>query len=118
MSEIEIREIPGIVNSYEKLNKCQLTFQGLKIAYPMTPRSRKVMIYTANDTGFIADKNVSSIIFYKTQYKNTFTLVVVGTSLEECTFKAEKTSKIPNLEKKLMWRNPTYYGYILPPLTR
>ena len=91
-----------------RFEKFELEFKKIILDDPTNPKGRKAKIFLTDTHGFIADKNVSAFIRYKRIYKGDIFIQIYGTSLEECIFKAEKTTGLINLETKLVWTKPIF----------
>ena len=101
---VDIRPALGLVLPLRSFDKFEMNFYQMSLCDPTQPKARKAKIYISPKSGFIADKNVSAFIRYKRIYRDEIYVQVYGTSLEECIYKAEKTSGIPDLEHKLKWK--------------
>ena len=104
--QVELVQALGIVIPLHKFQKFELSFNKMELKEPNNPKARKAKIYVTDRHGFLADKNVSAFVRYKDIRKNYKYVQVYGTSLEECTYKAEKLLNMTNLENKLVWTKP------------
>lgn len=102
--KVDVRPELGFV----KFHKYKLQLFDMQMVDPRKPKARQVRVYLTSSHGFVADKNVSSFIKFKRQYKGENIAYVYGTSLEECIYKTEKTTGIRELEDKLVWTEPRF----------
>lgn len=102
--KVDVRPELGFV----KFHKFQLSLFDMQMVDPRKPKARQVRVYLTSSHGFVADKNVSSFIKFKRQYRGENMAYVYGTSLQECIYKAEKTTGIKQLEDKLVWSEPKF----------
>lgn len=101
---VDIRPALGLVLPLRSFDKYKMTFHQMSLCDSTRPKARKAKIYISQRSGFIADKNVSAFIRYKRVYRDEIYVQVYGTTLEECIYKAEKATGVPNLEEKLKWK--------------
>lgn len=104
--KIEVKPGIGLFRRYASYEKFKLNFYKMELEEPDNPKGRKARIYLTERHGFVADKNVSAFFRYKRIYNGEISVQIYGTTLEECIYKAEKTTSITDLDGKLEWTIP------------
>ena len=106
--KIDVRPAYGLNRPINKFLKYQLELFDMEKLDPRKPKARQVRVYVTRSHGFVADKNISSFVGFKRQYRGENIAYIYGTSLQECIYKAEKATGIRQLEDKLVWTEPNF----------